>query len=59
MTGYQRCSQETVCRFRRVFLDARNYVAGVMDKATLADIAKNAPVSKREVSAGFIGGEGI
>jgi DNA-binding IscR family transcriptional regulator len=59
VTGYQRCSQEPVCRFRRVFLDARNYVAGVMDKSTLADIAKIAPVSKRELSAGFIGGEGI
>ena len=28
VTGYKRCSQEPVCRFRRVFLDARNYVAG-------------------------------
>ena len=59
VTGYQRCSQEPVCRFRRVFLDARNYVAGVMDKATLAEVAKSTPVSRREVSAGFIGGEGI
>src|SRR3984957_18740007 len=59
VTGYTRCSQEPVCRFRRVFLDARNYVAGVMDKATLAEVAKSAPVTKREVSAGFMGGEGI
>jgi Rrf2 family protein len=59
VTGYKRCSQESLCKFRRVFLDARNYVAGVMDKATLADVAKRAPVTKREVSAGFIGGEGI
>jgi len=57
--GYKRCSQEPVCRFRRVFLDARNYVAGLMDRATLAEVAKSTPVSKREVSAGFIGGEGI
>ena len=49
VTGYKRCSQEPVCRFRRVFLDARNYVAGVMDRATLAEVAKGAPVSKREV----------
>jgi hypothetical protein len=28
VTGYKRCSQESVCRFRRVFFDARNYVAG-------------------------------
>ena len=57
--GYKRCSQEPVCKFRRVFLDARNYVAGLMDKATLAEVAKGAPVSKREVATGFIGGEGI
>lgn len=59
VNGYERCSQEPVCRFRRVFLDVRNYVAGLMDKATLAEVAKGSPVSKREVSVGFIGGEGI
>jgi Rrf2 family protein len=59
VTGYKRCSQEPVCKFRRVFLDARNYVAGVMDKATLAEVSKHSPVTKREVSAGFMGGEGI
>lgn len=26
VTGYERCSQEPVCKFRRIFLDARNYV---------------------------------
>ncbi len=30
VTGYKRCSQEPVCRFRRVFYDARNFVAGLM-----------------------------
>lgn len=59
VTGYKRCSQESVCRFRRVFLDARNYVAGVMDRATLAEIAKGLPVSKQEISGSFTGGEGI
>jgi Rrf2 family protein len=59
VTGYKRCSQEPVCRFRRVFLDARNYVAGLMEHATLAEVAKGAPVSKQEISAGFIGGAGI
>jgi len=59
LSGYKRCSQEPVCRFRRVFLDIRNYVTAVMDRSTLADVAKGAPVSKREVWAGFIGGEGI
>jgi len=59
VTGYQRCSQESLCRFRRIFYDARNYVAGLMDKTTLADVAKRLPVSRQEISAGFIGGEGI
>ena len=57
--GYKRCSQEPVCRFRRVFLDARNYVAGLMDRATLAEINQGLPVSKQEISSGFTGGEGI
>jgi Rrf2 family protein len=59
VTGYKRCSQEPVCRFRRVFLDARNYIADVMDRATLAEVAKGTPVSKWEMSVNFIGGEGI
>jgi Rrf2 family protein len=59
VAGYQRCSQESVCRFRRVFLDARNYVAGIMDRSTLADVAKILPVSRSEVSGSFTGGEGI
>ena len=59
VTGYHHCTQESVCRFRRVFLDARNYVAGVMDRSTLGDVAKVLPVSKQEVSSGFIEGEGI
>ncbi|HEX5400553.1 MAG TPA: Rrf2 family transcriptional regulator [Verrucomicrobiae bacterium] len=59
LTGYQRCSQEPMCRFRRVFLDVRNYVAGLMDRATLAEVAKGLPVSKHELAVGFIGGEGI
>jgi Rrf2 family protein len=57
--AYKRCSQEPVCRFRRVFLDARNYVTGVMERATLAEVAKGSPVSKQEVSIVFIGGDGI
>jgi len=59
VTGYQRCTQESLCRFRRVFFDARNYVADLMDRSTLADVSKNLPVSKKEVTSGFIGGEGI
>jgi hypothetical protein len=30
-----------------------------MDRATLMEVAKGLPVSKREISAGFISGEGI
>jgi len=60
VTGYERCSQEPVCRFRRVFLNVRNYVANLLDHATLADVAREMPVAKPEVFApGFIGGEGI
>jgi Rrf2 family protein len=59
VAGYKRCSQEPVCRFRRVFLDVRNYVAGVMDRSTLADVAKISPVSRQEVTGSFSGGEGI
>ena len=59
VTGYQRCSQESVCRFRRVFYEARNYVANLMDRTTLAEVAKGRPLSLHEVSMGFIGGEGI
>jgi len=59
VTGYKRCSQEPVCRFRRVFLDTRNYIARVMDRATLAEVAKGTPVSKRELGISFADGEGI
>jgi len=62
VAGYQRCSQEPVCRFRRVFYEARNYVANLMDQATLADVAKGSPLTKKELNTGFtgfIGGEGI
>jgi Rrf2 family protein len=59
VTAYKRCSQEPVCRFRRIFLDARNYVTDIMERATLAEVAKGSPVSKQEVSTVFIGGDGI
>ena len=59
VTGYNRCSQEPVCRFRRVFFDARNFVAGLMDRSTLADIAKGSPLSHQEAATGYSGGDGI
>lgn len=58
-SGYKRCSQEPVCRFRRVFFDIRNYVTAVMDRSTLAEVARSAPVTRQEVWAGFEEGEGI
>ncbi len=59
VTGYRRCTQESVCRFRRVFFDARNYVANLMDRSTLAEVAKGTPLSKQEIATDFMGGEGI
>ena len=59
VTGYKRCSQEPLCRFRRVFYNARNYVAGIMDRTTLADVAKGTPLTQQEASTDFAGGEGI
>ena len=59
VTGYKRCTQESVCRFRRVFYDARNFVANLMARSTTADVANGRPLAKHEVSTGFIGGEGI
>ncbi len=46
---YEPCSQESVCRFRRVLLDIRNYTARRMDEATLASIAAGSPVERTEV----------
>ncbi|MEI8235201.1 MAG: Rrf2 family transcriptional regulator [Verrucomicrobiota bacterium] len=48
-TGYKYCTQETVCRFRRLFLDARNYVTRLMDESTLESVFKAEPVTREEV----------
>jgi Rrf2 family protein len=57
-SNYQPCSQESTCRFRRVFLDIRNYTNRTMDGATLASVFE--PVTQKEVfSEEFVGGEGI
>ena len=50
-TDYHYCTQETRCRFRRVLLNVRNYVARVMDRADLASVALNLPVRRDEVFA--------
>lgn len=57
---YERCDQESVCRFRRVFLEVRNSTAKLMDQATLASVFLGAPVLRQEVfDEALIGGAGI
>lgn len=57
VTDYKRCSQESVCRFRRVMLRARNVVADLMDRTTLSDVLLAPPVANEEVTG--LHGEGI
>ena len=60
VTHHERCSQEPVCRFRRVFLHIRNTTARLMDRTTLAGAYAGAPVTLEEVFAGeFCDGGGI
>jgi len=57
---YERCSQEPVCRFRRVFLQIRNDTARLMDQATLASVFSGQPVQAQEVfDEAMTGGAGI
>jgi Rrf2 family protein len=59
-THYESCTQEGSCRFRRVLLDIRNYIAKVMDAATLGSVFAGEIVRREEVfSPGMIYGEGI
>ncbi len=46
---YERCAQEPVCRFRRVFLQVRNDTARLLDQATLASVYAGRPVLPQEV----------
>lgn len=57
VTDYRQCSQEAVCRFRRILLQARNLVARLMDRATLAEVMRGAPVTLAEVQG--LDGDGI
>jgi Rrf2 family protein len=60
VSQYERCSQEPVCRFRRVFLQIRNDTARLMDNATLASVFSGEPVQTREVfDDALIEGAGI
>jgi Rrf2 family protein len=59
-THYERCSQEGKCRFRRVLLDIRDYIAQLMDSATLSSVVTGPIVRHEEVfSVGMIHGDGI
>jgi Rrf2 family protein len=59
-SDYEPCSQEGVCRFRRVMLDIRNYISRLMDNATLSTVFAGAIVSREEVfSAELNYGDGI
>lgn len=59
-TRYERCSQESVCRFRRVLLELRNSSARLLDRATLADVLRGEPVREREVfDETYVAGLGI
>lgn len=46
---YARCSQEPVCRFRRILLEIRNYNTRLMDQTSLADVYAGEPVTAQEV----------
>jgi len=45
---YEPCSQEPTCRFRRVFLEARNHAARMLDGLTIADLLEDPPSSPVE-----------
>lgn len=60
VTDYKRCSQEPVCRFRRIMLQSRNMVARLMDESSLADVMRGTPVTENEVARlEGVFGEGI
>lgn len=60
VSNYEPCSQESICRFRRVFLEVRNFTTRAMDEATLASLLTEKPVEHEEVfDLSFIAGEGI
>ncbi len=57
---YEKCSQEPVCRFRRLFLDVRNHADRLMEAATLAAIYQGRPVRPEEVQTiNLVDGAGI
>jgi Rrf2 family protein len=59
VTEYEPCSQEPKCRFRRVLLDARNYVSRLMDQTTLSKVVLESVVTIEEVFNDNYDGAGI
>lgn len=60
ISNYSECTQEHLCRFRRLFLDIRNYTVRLMDESSLASVFAREPVSRAEVfQPDFIHGAGI
>lgn len=57
---YDHCSQEKVCRFRRVLLEIRNYAEHRLDEATLESLLQQKPVQTQELlQVTFRDGAGI
>lgn len=60
VSQYERCTQAPVCRFRRVFLEIRNYTTQLMDNTSLFTAFSGRPVLRREVFEGsLVDGAGI
>lgn len=60
VSNFEECSQANQCRFRRVFLDIRNYTSNLMDRASLELVHAGLPVRIEEVFAKeFTDGAGI
>lgn len=60
ISQYEPCSQESTCRFRRVFLQIRNEIAHLMDNSSLDFVYTEKPVLPEEVfDEALIGGAGI
>lgn len=58
--AYEPCTQESLCRFRRILLEVRNETARIMDRASLASVFRGRPVSRAEVfDESYMEGAGI
>jgi len=59
VSHYEGCSQEAVCRFRRVLLEVRNETAKRLDFLSLAELLTLSPLAVGERNVGFADGAGI